>query len=60
MAAGTGIPSRERPVYTMRLALAERRVLEAAAAARNEYLAEYIRRVALDAARRELAGERAA
>jgi uncharacterized protein (DUF1778 family) len=49
------IPSRERPVYTLRLAQAERRLLEAAAAARQEYLAEYIRRTALSAARQDVA-----
>ncbi len=48
-------PSRERPVYTLRLARSERRLLEAAAADRNEYLAEYIRRTALAAARLDLA-----
>jgi uncharacterized protein (DUF1778 family) len=50
------VPSRERPVYTLRLAAGERRVLEAAAAERAEYLAEFIRRTALEAARRALAG----
>lgn len=49
------LPSRERPVYTLRLAIAERRLLEAAAARQTEHLAEYIRRTALEAARRELA-----
>jgi len=53
--AKTRRPSRERPVYTLRLADAERRRLEAAAAERGEYLAEYIRRTALLAARRDLA-----
>ena len=47
-------PSRERPVYTLRLALSERCILEAAAAQHREYLAEFIRRTALEAARREL------
>jgi uncharacterized protein (DUF1778 family) len=49
------LPSRERPVYTLRLATAERRVLEAAAAEKAEHLAEFIRRTSLDAARRQLA-----
>ena len=47
-----------RPVFTLRLGLAERRLLEAAAAARAEYVGEYIRRTALEAARRELARAR--
>ena len=47
-------PSRERPVYTLRLSPAERSLLEAAATARAEYLAEYIRNAAVDRARREL------
>ena len=49
-------PSRERPSYTIRLANSERRVLEAAAVEHREYLAEFIRRTALQAARRELIG----
>jgi hypothetical protein len=48
------LPSRQRPVFTMRLAVAERRIIEAAAASRTEYLSEYIRRAALEAARRDL------
>lgn len=51
-------PSRERAVYTLRLGNAERRLLEAAAAQKREYLAEYVRRTALDAARRDLVGAR--
>ena len=47
--------ARGRPIYTMRLGTPERRVLEAAAAQRGEQLSEYIRRTALNAARRELA-----
>ena len=47
-------PSRERPVYTLRLATIERRLLEAAAMQRDEYLAEFIRRTALEAARKNL------
>ena len=46
--------TRERPVYTLRLAQKERRILEAAAVQRDEYLAEFIRRASLDAARQEL------
>jgi uncharacterized protein (DUF1778 family) len=46
--------SRERPIYTLRLARAERRILEAAAAQRDLYLAEFIRLSALEAARRLL------
>ena len=48
------IPSRERPVYTIRLATTERRLLEAAASDRKEYLAEYIRRTSLTSARQDL------
>ncbi len=43
--------SRERPVYSIRLGMAERRLLEAAAVRKDEYLAEFIRRSALLAAR---------
>ena len=50
----TQIPSRERAVYTMRLATAERRLLEAAAAHRQEFLSEFIRRTSLTAARQDL------
>ena len=53
----TTLPSRERPVYAIRLATAERRLLEAAAAHRQEYLAEYIRRTSLAAAFRDLETE---
>lgn len=55
----TKIPSRERPVYTIRLATGERRLLEVAAAHRQEYLAEYIRRTALAAARRDVSTDSA-
>ena len=51
------VPSRERPVYTLRLAAAERLLLEEAAAERHEYLAEYIRRSSLAAARRDLSSQ---
>jgi uncharacterized protein (DUF1778 family) len=53
------LPSRERPVFTLRLAQSERRVLEAAAAQRPEHLSEFIRRTALEAARRDLAAQMA-
>lgn len=44
-------PSRERPVYAIRLAVAERRLLEAAAAKGQLYLSEFIRESALENAR---------
>lgn len=44
-----------RPVYSMRLATTERRIMEAAASLHDEPLSTYIRRVALARARRELA-----
>ena len=50
-------PSRARPTFAIRLAVEERRVIEAAAAAAQEYVGGYIRRAALDAARRALAGQ---
>jgi len=43
----------ERPTYPLRLAPSERRLLQAAATERQEYLSEYIRRTALEAARRQ-------
>lgn len=43
-----------RPTYAMRLGDDERRVISAAAAQRGEALSAYIRRVALETARREL------
>lgn len=43
-----------RPTYAMRLGDDERRVVEAAAAQQGEPLSSYIRRVALERARREL------
>lgn len=48
-------PGQARPTYAMRLGDDERRLLEAAAAQRNAPLSTYIRHVALQAARRELA-----
>jgi uncharacterized protein (DUF1778 family) len=51
-------PSRERPVFTMRLGSAERALIQAAATARAEYTSEFIRRTALEAARRELTAAR--
>ena len=51
-------PSRARElVYTMRLARAERRLIEAAAIRRGEYMSEFVRRTCAEAARRELADE---
>lgn len=47
--------TRGRPTYAMRLGEVERRVIEAAAAQKGEPLSTYIRRVALRAARVELA-----
>lgn len=51
------VPSRERPVYTIRISAAERRLLAAAADQAREYLSEYIRRTSLAAARRDLLGQ---
>ena len=48
------VPSRARGLITVRVSAAERRLLEAASAARPEYLTTYIREVALQAARRDL------
>jgi uncharacterized protein (DUF1778 family) len=48
-------PGPARQTYAMRLAEDERRVVAAAAAQRGEPLSAYIRRVALETARRELA-----
>jgi uncharacterized protein (DUF1778 family) len=44
-----------RGVYAMRLGADERRLIEAAAAAREQPLSVYIRRVAIESARRDLA-----
>lgn len=49
------IPSRARDTLAFRVSAAERRILEAAAAQRPEYLTTWVREVALKAARRELA-----
>ena len=56
MARREHTPGLPRPTYAMRLGDDERRVVEAAAAQRGEALSAYIRRVALEGARRELAG----
>ena len=48
-----GIPSRARAGYSLRLSAVERRLLDAAAARRPEYLSDYIRRTLLEAARGE-------
>lgn len=47
-------PGTPRPTYAMRLGEDERRVISAAAAQKGEALSAYIRRVALETARREL------
>lgn len=48
-------PSRARNApYSLRLSFTERAELEAASLRRGEYVAEYLRRSALEAARREL------
>jgi uncharacterized protein (DUF1778 family) len=47
--------TRGRPTYAMRLGDVERRVIEAAAAQKGEPMSAYIRRVAMTAARRDLA-----
>jgi AraC-like DNA-binding protein len=44
-----------RPTYAMRLGKVERQVISAAAAQTGEAMSAYIRRVAMLAARRELA-----
>lgn len=49
------VPSRARGVLAIRVSPAERRLLEAAAASRPEYLTTYVRQSAIEAARRELA-----
>lgn len=46
-----------RGTRTIRLSAAEERLIEAAAAAQPTYLSRYIREAALDAARRDLAGQ---
>lgn len=51
---GEAYLARGRPIYTLRLGTPERRILEAAAAQRGERLSEYLRRVGLEAARRDL------
>lgn len=49
-------PSRARTVPTsIRLSVRERRVIAAAAAQRQEYLAEYIRGRVMEAARKDIA-----
>jgi hypothetical protein len=50
-------PSRAREtIYTMRVGEGERRIWEAAARQRGEYLSEYLRRVATEEAIREGVG----
>ena len=47
-------PSRARPIYSLRISESERALMESAAADRGEYLAEFLRRVGLQAARQHL------
>ena len=49
------VPSRARGTMPIRISAAERAILAAAAANRPEYLTTWVREVALEAARRELA-----
>jgi len=49
------VPSKARGTLPIRISAAERAILQAAAASRPEYLTTYVRKVALEAARRELA-----
>lgn len=53
----TTIPSRARGTLPIRVSAAERRILEAAAAQRPEYVTTYMREVSLEAALRDLAGD---
>lgn len=55
MARREHVPGPPRSTFALRLGDNERRVVEAAAAQRGEPLSAYIRRTALEAARRELA-----
>ena len=55
MARRDHTPGPPREVYTLRIGDDERRVVAAAAAQRGEPLSAFIRRAALDRARRELA-----
>ena len=48
------VPSRARGGVTIRISVAERRLLEAASATRPEHLTTYIREAALQIARRDL------
>lgn len=59
--AGPRTPSQARSTVALRLSAAERRLLEAAAATKPQYVTSYIREAAIAAARRDLgatAGER--
>jgi uncharacterized protein (DUF1778 family) len=55
MARREETPAPPRPTYAMRLGEDERLRIAAAAARRGEALSAFIRRVALEAARKELA-----
>lgn len=48
-------PGAPRSTYAIRLGACERRIIQAGAAQRGEPLSVYIRRVALESARRDLA-----
>lgn len=48
----TTVTSREREVYSLRLSIPERILLQAAASRQQERLSEFIRRTSLAAARR--------
>jgi uncharacterized protein (DUF1778 family) len=50
------VPSRARGTMPIRISVAERRLIEAAAANRPEYVTTFVREAAIEAARRELAG----
>ena len=50
-------PGPPRVTYAMRLGDNERRLIEAASALRDEALSAYIRRVALESARQDLADQ---
>jgi uncharacterized protein (DUF1778 family) len=50
------VPSRARGTMAIRISVAERRLIEAAAASRPEYVTTFVREAAIEAARQELAG----
>lgn len=55
MQRSPSVPSRARATLAIRVSGAERRLLEAAAASRPEYLTVFVREAALETARREVA-----